>query len=787
MIVDRKTGAPVRRALVNTLCVAALLMLSFPQIALAQQTGTITGSVVDARTGEGLVGANMIVVNTLLGAAAGDDGRFTIDEVPVGSYTVRARFIGFGEAVEAVTVSANATTTVRFELKVEPIGLTSIEVAALRPDLQPQATLEERAVRETNPRDSGELLRIMPGINAARRGPIGLDPNVRGLVETEVGAYVDGVRRFPAGPLRMDSQVSHFDPSTIDRVEIVKGPYALIWGAGNMSAIRVHTKTVSPAAGLAHGFIRSSFDSNQNALGLSGAIFGSEDDFTFWIHGAYREGDDYESGDGAVIPGDFTSGEVRGKVSYQLSPTSRFTVGGGYQDQRDIDYPGRLLDADFFEAADVSGHYELSQPGEVLRRLDALVYWHRVDHGMDNDEKPTRSAGTFPNGNPRPPLIITVDSEMRNLGGRLAAEIVPDDAWTLTVGGDVYSANRDAVRPFQAETPMGLVVPPFYASDEIWPDVTITDAGLFANGRRAFGTVTASGSARVDFVSAEAGRVSQAYLDNTGATPDDLDDSETNLSGALTLAVPLAPEWLLSMGVGSVVRTADPLERYADRFPASKAQTAAEFVGNPTLDPERSTQVDVWLEANYARIAFDVNGFYRQMDNYITLEPTDIGRMLPLSPPTVFRYVNGEATFYGFEASVAVALMEALTANVSTSYLWGEDAALDEPALGVSPFETGFGLRYETRDGRFFVEGVMHAVAEQDRVAATRGEIATEGYITADARAGLEVSRGVSLLLGVTNLTDEEYVNHLNAKNPFTATPIPEPGRIFFGNISLAF
>lgn len=787
MTVTRSTGAPVRRALVQTLCVAAWLFFAFPQLILAQQTGALAGVIVDAHTGEALVGAHVIVENTLLGAASDADGRFTIDGVPAGSYAVRAGFIGFREVVQEVTVTAQATTSIRFELKVEPIGLTSIEVAALRPDLQPEASLEARAVRETNPRDSGELLRIMPGINAARRGPIGLDPNVRGLVETEVGAYVDGVRRFPAGPLRMDSQVSHFDPSTIDRIEVVKGPYALIWGAGNMSAIRVHTKTVSPATGLAHGFVRSSFDSNQNALGLSGAVFGSEKKVTFWIHGAYREGDDYKSGDGTVIPGDFISGEARGKVTYQLAPTSRLTVAGGYQDQRDIDFPGRLLDADFFEASDVSGRYELSQPGKVLRSLDALVYWHRVHHGMDNDEKPTRSAGTFPNGNPRPPLLITVDAKMKNLGGRLAAEIVPDDAWTLNVGGDVYSANRDATRPFQAETPMGLVVPPFYTSDEVWPDVTITDAGLFANGKRSFGTVTASGTVRLDVVSAEAGRVSQAYLDNTGATQADLDAAETNLSAALTLAAPLAPPWLLSVGAGSVVRTADPLERYADRFPASKAQTAAEFVGNPTLDPERSTQVDVWLEAGYPRVQFNVNGFYRRMADYITLEPTDIPAMLPLSPATVFRYVNGEATFYGFEASGAVALLDVLTANVSAGYLWGEDQERDEPALGVSPFETNFGLRYETRDGRFFAEGVVHAVAKQDRVATTRGETPTDGYTTADVRAGVEIARGVSLLAGVTNLTDEEYVNHLNAKNPFTGTPIPEPGRVFFGNISLAF
>ncbi len=204
MTVIQSTGAPVRRGLVMPLFVVFLLFFAVSEGALAQ-TGTIAGTVVDARTGEVLPGANVLVENTLLGAASEADGRFTITEVPAGTYTLRARFIGFEEAVQEVRVTPDATTRVRFELRFEPIGMTSITVAALRPDLQPEASLEARAVRETNPRDSGELLRIMPGINAARRGPIGLDPNVRGLVETEVGAYVDGVRRFPAGPLRMDS------------------------------------------------------------------------------------------------------------------------------------------------------------------------------------------------------------------------------------------------------------------------------------------------------------------------------------------------------------------------------------------------------------------------------------------------------------------------------------------------------------------------------------------------------------------------------------------------------
>jgi iron complex outermembrane receptor protein len=49
------------------------------------------------------------------------------------------------------------------------------------------------------------------------------------------------------------------------------------------------------------------------------------------------------------------------------------------------------------------------------------------------------------------------------------------------------------------------------------------------------------------------------------------------------------------------------------------------------------------------------------------------------------------------------------------------------------------------------------------------------------------VGRGVSLEGGVTNLTDTAYVNHLNAKNPYFGTPIPEPGRVFFVGAAYEF
>ncbi|WP_233992838.1 TonB-dependent receptor [Salinibacter altiplanensis] len=54
----------------------------------------------------------------------------------------------------------------------------------------------------------------------------------------------------------------------------------------------------------------------------------------------------------------------------------------------------------------------------------------------------------------------------------------------------------------------------------------------------------------------------------------------------------------------------------------------------------------------------------------------------------------------------------------------------------------------------------------------------TGSYVTLDLQDGTELGRGASLEVGANNLTDTDYVNHLNASNPYSGMPIPEPGRV---------
>lgn len=743
----------------------------------AQQKGTVTGTVLNKETQEPIAAAHVVLAQSTIGTTTDADGNFTLPNIPVGNQKFIISFVGYRKETTSITVTPSATNSLRILLQPQTINLQGIQVTALRPDLK-KSQLAEEDVQKANPRDSGELLRDVDGVNAVRRGPVGLDPVIRGMRETEVGTFLDGTRIFPGGPARMDSPLSHLDPTAIKTIDVVKGPYALTWGAGTMSAVRVQTQQLNNLRKPFGGSISSGYDSNYNSIEESASLHGSTGKFGYWVHGAWREGDNYESGNGRSIPGDFLSREIRTKLGYALSSNSYLDISLGYQNQEDIDYPGRLLDANYFDTYNASVNWEWSPEKGTLQTIEASLYRNTVDHGMNNDDKPTAQ----PDPDRMPPfgLDVKVDAHMYVTGGKLSATLTTGHYWDWKIGTDFYTTNRKAIRTISRRDKGTQMF-----RDLMWPGATITDGGLYTQLDHSFSDkFSASGTLRMDLVSADADTASDFFKKNVQS---DLSTSETNFSGSFTLNYIPFENWTLGAGVGSVVRTADATERYSDRTPASKAQTSAEFVGNPALDPERSTQADLWISAAYPKWDLSLNAFARHMDNYITIRPTDLPKRLPLSPETVFQYTNGSARFWGFDAAASYQLLQPLNVKAGLSYLWGKDRELDQPALGVSPITVDAGLRYESSQWPLFIEGTVHMVGRQDRVAALKGETATGGYTTADLQFGATIWKQLSLQAGVKNIFDAQYVNHLNAKNPFSGQPIPEPGRVFFADLQFTF
>lgn len=110
--------------------VVALVLGTFG-VASAQATGSITGSVVDAGTGQPRGGVQIYIPATGQGALSNPAGRYLLLNVPAGEHTVRAQNLGYASAEQVVTVTAGASVTADFRLQQEAIAVEGIVVTAL--------------------------------------------------------------------------------------------------------------------------------------------------------------------------------------------------------------------------------------------------------------------------------------------------------------------------------------------------------------------------------------------------------------------------------------------------------------------------------------------------------------------------------------------------------------------------------------------------------------------------------------------------------------------------------
>ncbi len=79
----------------NLLLLYCLLFLS--GLTLAQENGSLRGKIVDSKTGEELIGANVLLEGTNIGAATDIEGNYNINSIPTGTYNLIASMIGYAK------------------------------------------------------------------------------------------------------------------------------------------------------------------------------------------------------------------------------------------------------------------------------------------------------------------------------------------------------------------------------------------------------------------------------------------------------------------------------------------------------------------------------------------------------------------------------------------------------------------------------------------------------------------------------------------------------------------
>lgn len=183
----------MRRIILSVFCMVLLPAL------LQAQTGIIRGKIT-SETDEPLLGANVMVVNTSIGASTDDQGVFTISDVPEGPANLKVTFIGYSEKVIRVTIKSDQTITVNVSLEEQVLEGQEITVLANRAKVRetPVAFADVKKAdieAKLASRDIPLILNTTPGVYATASGGGAGDAriSIRGFDQRNTAVMVNGV------------------------------------------------------------------------------------------------------------------------------------------------------------------------------------------------------------------------------------------------------------------------------------------------------------------------------------------------------------------------------------------------------------------------------------------------------------------------------------------------------------------------------------------------------------------------------------------------------------------
>ena len=172
-----------------------LLILSFFTAVTYAQNTTISGSVIDANTGEPLIGAS-IVYGKGMGIAADYDGNFMFS-VPSGERKITVSYVGYQQQSKSVKAEGNSVT-VKFKLK--PIQLSEVHIVGdVAKDRETPVAFTTVSLKKVNEelasQDIPMILNSTPGVYATQSGGGDGDARItiRGFNQRNVAVMIDGI------------------------------------------------------------------------------------------------------------------------------------------------------------------------------------------------------------------------------------------------------------------------------------------------------------------------------------------------------------------------------------------------------------------------------------------------------------------------------------------------------------------------------------------------------------------------------------------------------------------
>lgn len=628
-----------------------------------------------------------------------------------------------------------------------------------------------------------QSLRGVPGVKAMSIGSGQSKPAIRGLGFNRMVVAEDGIKH--EGQQWGHDHGLEIDQFAIDRIEITKGPSALMYGSDaiggviNLYSNYVPTKAFQGSASI---FTRS----NNESIGMSARLGGCRKRFYWRTNVTAIDYADYK------VPTDSIE-----YYSYRIALHDRRlrnTAGKELDGSATFGYIGYRLRTDLkvSDSYAKSGFFANAHGLEV--RLSSIDYDHAgrdvdlpyqdVNHFKVKSHTVYQLGSTVLEGS-----LAYQNNVRREYSEPVSHGYMPKPGSSLErrFDKDTYTAGLGIASPIGEKHHLQAGVNAEYQHNRrggwgfIIPDFETFAAGAFVCDRYTVAKdFIVNAGMRFDHARTRIHRYSDWYktpVNDTDSMYKERSASRARTFNSLTWSAGVnyaTGRWILKANLGKSFRMPVPKELGADGV---NYHIFRYEKGNAALDPEVSYQFDAGIHWSNGKLTFQVDPYLNYFPNYIYMNPTpDYYEGLQL-----YQYTQARVLRYGFEAQAVWKILPFLEAEAKGEYLHAEQQSGDKKGYTLpfsTPWSADLGLKYtfvRRHEQEGFVALNLHVVGDQNEIVPP--EKPTPGYYTLSMTAGKKITfkdYSISISLNADNLLDRKYYDHTSY---YRLMNIPEPGR----------
>lgn len=747
---------------------------------------TLTGKILDAKTGELLPGASVYFADDKIGTSADANGRYSLTNIPPGHHVVEITHAGYATLVEHIELTSDMEKDFKLSSVVienQGVIITGVSGAtSIRKSPVPVTSIRKSALLQSSSTNIIDALSHVPGVSQLSTGPAISKPFIRGLGYNRVVIVNEGVRQ--EGQQWGDEHGVEIDELSVTRVEVLKGPASLMYGSDALAGVINFITNTPVAEGTMKGNILSNYQSNNGLFAVNGNVAANKNGLNWNLYGTYKSAGDYKNKyDGKVLNSRFNEKNVGGYIGinkgwgYSHLIFSRFDQRLGLVEGDRDDATGKFI---LFAGSPLE---RIATAADIDTR-DLFVPQQRVQHNrliLDNNFAIKKSRlkinlGYQNNlrqefGNPEDPAEKELFFDLKTINYNLQWQLPAMKEWHTTIGVNGMKQNNENK-----------------GEEALIPAYSIFDIGGFVYLQRLFKKATLSGGVRVDNRSVN----SKELNDGVDIKFPAFTRSFSNFSGSVGVSFEPTDAVTLKANIARGFRAPSLAELASNG--AHEGTNRYEY-GEQNLKSETSLQLDGGIDIDNEHFSIGLSAFYNRMNDFIfyrKLESVLGGdSLVNVNGDNIpaFQFDQHNAALAGIEGSVDIHPhpLDWLHFENTISFVRGrfDDAVDGSDNLPLIPAAR---LVSELR-GDFKKAGKafrnLYIKLEADKTFAQKNaftgydtETATSGYTLLNAGFGADVLNNkkkvaFSINLAINNISDIAYQNHLSrlkyaAKNMLT-------------------